>query len=192
MITSSKPLLRESVKAYLGEVVAGYHSATRLREDAARYFPQDHPAVLGWARIMVHHQGDSTRNVLPRFEGAFSADGVIHHIMTKDNYLRMKHPLDPDVSQPLDDSDDSLVIWRDSDVMTPEEERIAITRSASAERPSMPQTCGHDRLEFNIPSQNPILKETPTWFSHPIGPWSNQSLHRRDDVGAGSASMGSK
>lgn len=192
MITSTKPLLRESVKAYLGEVVAGYHSATRLREDAARYFPQNHPAVLGWARIMVHHRGDSARNIFPQFEGAFSAEGVIHHIMTKDNYLRTKHPLDPDISQPLGDADDSLVIWRETDVMTPEEEYVAITGSAPAERLPVPQTCGHDRLEFNIPSQNPIWQKASTWFSHPIGPWSSQSLHRRDDVGGGNASMGSK
>ncbi len=60
--TRTEPLLRESVKAYLGEVIDPQFSDVRLREDAAGVaysaFPE---AELGWARIMIHDQGDDDR-----------------------------------------------------------------------------------------------------------------------------------
>lgn len=165
-----------------------------MREDAARVVPTPHPAELGWARIMVHHQGNIEGGIAPEFEGAFSVNGVIYHIMTKDNYLRTKDPLDPDVSQPLDGFDSNLVIWRESDVMTLDEEHFARTGEQSA-RPVVAQTCGHDNLPFNTdPAQNAILgpSVSTNWINHALGPFGNTSIYRRDDVVTGGGGMGTK
>ena len=64
-VVDTKPLLRESVKAYWGEVIEADYSDERLREDAAGVVPPppSHPSVLGWARIVVHHQGDIKQNI---------------------------------------------------------------------------------------------------------------------------------
>lgn len=183
-LTETKPLLRESVKAYWGEVIHEADTHSRLREDAATVAPrpQTDPSVLGWARIMVHHQGDVDAGIAPIYEGAFSVNGVIHHISTKDNYLRNKHPLDPEIAPPFVAVDSDLVIWRESDVMSPEELGTAKT-----------QSCGHDRLSYNTdPSQNPILQKplSSGWLSRPtldLPPFSNSTLGltRRDDVAGG-------
>jgi hypothetical protein len=195
-MTHSKPLLRESVKAYWGEVIAAYHSPTRLREDVAGANPVSHSSELGWARLMVHHQGDMNKGIPPEFEGAFSANGVVHHIMTKDNYLRTKNKFDPDVSQPLDASDASLVVWRDSDVMSMEEERWVKRGVSINDVPTRaPQTCGHDRLRYNTdPSLNPVLQKpvSDSWFSNPLGISRNGTRDRRDDVGPGQNGMSTK
>ncbi|KAG5646891.1 hypothetical protein DXG03_001967 [Asterophora parasitica] len=195
-VTHSKPLLRESVKAYYGEVIAAGHTNARMREDAAGAVPQPHPSELGWVRIMVHHQGDTEQGIPPQFEGAFSINGIIHHITTKDHYLRTKGELDPDVSQPLDDEDDSLVIWRESDVMTAEEERVA-KREAELTDKAVAQSCGHDRLSYNIdPAQNPILQKPPvsdSWFTNPFGALlQNGTRHRRQDGVSSGGGMGTK
>ncbi|KAJ7151650.1 Metallo-peptidase family M12-domain-containing protein [Mycena filopes] len=60
-VSKTKPLLRESVKAYWGEDAAGVVAA-----------PQ-HPAELGWARIMVHHQGDIDQRIAPPLDIVDSA-----------------------------------------------------------------------------------------------------------------------
>jgi len=197
-ITHSEPLLRESVKAYWGEVIAASHTDARMREDAAGVVPTPHPSEFGWVRIMVHHQGDMEQGIPPEFEGAFSVHGVVHHIMTKDNYLRTKNELDPDVSQPLDATDSSLIIWRESDVMTAEEEGVAKRGSSSqSERQIAARSCGHDRLDYNTdPLQNPILRKplplvSESWFSKPLGLFQNETKQRRDDVSTGSGGMGS-
>ncbi|KAF8168348.1 zinc metalloprotease [Crassisporium funariophilum] len=191
VLSHTEPLLRESVKAYWGEVIAAYHSPARMREDTAGVYPQPHPADLGWARIMVHSQGDSARGVSPVFEGAFSSSGVIYHIMTKENYLRNKLDLDPFLSHPVDHTDEALVIWRESDVMTPEEEHFAKTGSHPTENVVVPQSCGHDRLDFNDPTQNPMLnRPTSSWLDHLINPFLNDSIYRRDDVPTGNGGMG--
>ncbi|KAF7306416.1 Zinc metalloprotease [Mycena indigotica] len=177
-VTQTKPLLRESVKAYVGEVIHADHSETRMREDAAGVVPTPHPSELGWARIMVHHQGDIDSDVAPEFEGSFTVDGVVYHVATKDNYYRNKRPLDPDV-QPIDIVDSELVIWRDSDIMTHEEERIAY---AGLPIP-VPETCGHDKLSYNTnPQENAILlKEQSTpWLDSTLNFFGNVS--KRDDV----------
>ncbi|TFK41413.1 zinc metalloprotease [Crucibulum laeve] len=199
-VKHTKPLLRESVRAYLGEVIHHEHSAARMREDAAKvYHPAGSPEEIGWARIMVHNQGDALKGIAPVFEGAFSANGVIHHIMTKDNYFRTKNPLDPDVSHPLD-ADGELVIWRETDVMSPEEEYFAKTGKKPIGNVPVPQSCGHDRLDYNVdPAQNPILAPRPpveetattsSWFENTLGPWKNSSLYRRDDAVTGNGGMG--
>ncbi|KAF9560200.1 zinc metalloprotease, partial [Agrocybe pediades] len=196
VLSHTVPLLRESVRAYLGEVIAPYHSPDRLREDAARVIPQPHPADLGWARIMVHEQGDASRGIAPSYEGAFSANGVIYHVMTKENYLRNKLDIDPTLHEDVDVTDSHLVIWRETDVMTLKEETFARTGVRfPAEKIERPQSCGHDRLDYNNPAQNPMIRPqemAPTgWIEGLLSPFLNDTLYRRDDVGTGnSGSMG--
>lgn len=196
ILTHSEPLIRETVKAYWGEVIAPDHSPARMREDAAGAVHEPHPSELGWVRLMIHHQGDMENGVAPRFEGAFSVKGVVYHIMTKENYIRTKNEFDPDVAQPLDDIDSTLVIWRESDVMTVEEER-RVKRGESLPDVSTPtdQSCGHDRLSFNTdPEQNAILQKpiSPNpWYNKALGLFRNDTMQRRDDV-TGSGDMGTK
>ncbi|KAJ7630404.1 zinc metalloprotease [Roridomyces roridus] len=183
--TRTRPLLRESVKVYWGEVIHADHSMSRMREDFAGVVPAPHPAELGWARIMVHHQGDIDQRIAPVFEGAFTAKGVTYHITTKDNYLRHKRPLDVDVEKPLDMVDSELVVWRDSDVMTADEHHVAQTGERVAAPPAA-QNCGHDRLSFNTdPAQNPLLRSSTVspWFDNPINLLGNSSAKRDDAVG---------
>jgi len=185
----SVPLLRESVRAYWGEVIAANHSSTRMREDAAGVIHMPHPSVLGWARIMVHQQGDVESGIPPDYEGAFSVKGVIYHIMTKENYLRTRYELDPDISHPLHfpTSDSSLVIWRETDVMTPEEHRIANKATWGTNSPITAHSCGHDRLSYNIKTSGLRASfDSGSWTTNPLALSSGGSRHRRDDIPGGS------
>jgi hypothetical protein len=184
--------LRDSVKAYLGEVIAPHHSPARMREDAAGAVPRPHSATLGWARIMVHHQGNANLGRAPTFEGAFSANGNIYHIMTKDNYMRHKLDLDAEPNENVDESDENLVIWRESDVMTVAEEHLAKTGKVyPVEGVPQPQSCGHDRLQYNDPSQHPILARPSreSWTEHLLRPLINDTIYRRDDAPTGGSTM---
>lgn len=160
-----------------------------MREDAARIVPDpNHPDHLGWARIMVHHQGDADAGVAPEFEGSFSVHGDIYHIMTKDNFLRTKHELDNEHIEVIDHTlDSNLVIWRESDTMTPEEEVFAKTGIRPEGVLAVQHGCGHDRLDYNRdPLQNPILRKPSAplsrWYDNPFGFFRNGSLIPRDDV----------
>ncbi|EEB89397.1 hypothetical protein MPER_12507, partial [Moniliophthora perniciosa FA553] len=187
--THTQPLLRESVKAYWGEVIHESYTTERLREDTAGVVPRPNyepGKELGWARIIVWHQGDVDVGKSPVFEGAFEANGVIYHIMTRDNYLRTKQVLDPELVQSLG-GDDGLVIWRDSDVMSEEE----FYGNMPGEPVVKAQSCGHDKLEWNVnPELNPALQRQPSssgWFGFEdttfnLRSLGNFSLARRDDV----------
>ncbi len=193
----SEPLLPESVKAYWGEVVSDEITDDRLREDAAGVSPR--PAgksEKGWARITVHHQGDIKQGSPPSFEGAFSVHGVIHHVMTKDNYLRNKHALDPHIVLSDEDPDSALVIFRDSDIMTPHEYHVASGGLDTGYVAPPARTCAHDALDFNTnPLANPVLRRP---LAPPVTPWydplgfldthahhTNETLWKRDDVAGG-------
>ena len=191
-VAHTEPLLRQNVKAYWGEVVHGDDSEDRLREDAVGVHPRPSGAhsELGWARITVHDQGDIDLGRPPSFEGAFSVNGDIYHVLTADNYMRTKHVADPHIEL-LDHPDAGLVIFRDSDVMTAQE-------YDGAKEPA--RTCAHDQLDWNTnPLANPALRRPPPppttpWYD-PMGlfnPFSNgnQSYGKRDDVAGGD--MGSK
>ena len=154
VLNRTKPHLRESV---LGEVIAEYHSPARMLEDTAGVIPQSHPADLGWARLIVHHQGNVENGTPTIFEGTFSVNGEIYHVTTKENYLRNKHSFDP----PIEAISNLLVIWRESDVMTPEEEYFVKTGRHSTEKVCIPESYGHDRLEYNSPSLNPTFNTPP-------------------------------
>jgi hypothetical protein len=174
-----------------------------MRADAARA-PPHASDVLGWARITVHDQGDARTGRPPVFEGAFSIRGVTHHVATRDSYLRNRGTLDPD-SHPDSTaavSDGGLVIWRDSDVMDPWEER-AVRRGyegeqrrswTSDESDLEPARCAHDNLPWNSdPLLNPVLRPPPnagSWYD-PFGFYGRSILPglltKRDDI-AGSGS----
>jgi hypothetical protein len=163
-----------------------------MREDAAGVISRPNgKSELGWARIVVFEDGDMVKGVSPIFEGAFSVNGVVQHVTTKENYLRNRLSLDPELMSPLHDPDSRLVIWRDSDIMSPHEEQLAhfIESSLASDfQPTGPQTCGHDILSFNTdPLENPALrKAVPHPWYDPFGvlgiPFHNGSFIKRDDV----------
>ncbi|CAE6430635.1 unnamed protein product [Rhizoctonia solani] len=149
-ITRTEPLLRSSILVYEGEVIDEAYTAHRLREDAAggvsRAWDELPVGELGWARIMVHSQGNPEAGIAPVYEGAFSVLGQVYHILTRDNYIRTRGPLDfhPDGLAAVDQLDGGLVIFRDSDM-----EKPPITES---------QTCSHDALGFNSDDDHPVLQ----------------------------------
>lgn len=152
-----EPLLRESVLVYGGEVVHPDFTDYIISEQIAGGVDRGHaapvPGERGWARIMVVDAGDPTTGRPPIFEGAFSVDGVIHHISTMDSYMKKKLPGDP---LPIPGSE--LVVFRDSDIMSAEEEEFARTGILN-QFSRRPMTCAHDRLGFNVDSKkNPVLR----------------------------------
>ena len=169
VFSHSEPIVPGSVKAYWGEVVPAQISADRMREDAAGVYPRPSgKSELGWARIVVHHQGDVALGKPPSFEGAFSVNGIVHHVTTKDNYFRNKHELDP-YTVVDDDPDSALVIFRDSDLMTENEFHAALKGldTTIVPPPRGAKTCAHDNLAFNMdPRLNPVLRKPP-----PVTPW---------------------
>jgi hypothetical protein len=192
VLTRTDPLLRESVKAYYGDVIPAHLSSERLRLDTARVVP-DASKRFGWARIMVHSQGDSNTGTPPVFEGAFTVNGVTHHISTSDNYLRNKQRLDPEIVD-MTHSDAGLVIWRDSDVLPHHEEaalRLKYGLPPSVSPLHRPASCAHDSLTYNTdPDENPALRKPQppsSWYdpfnmldAYPTSP--NVSAYKRDDV----------
>lgn len=136
-----EPLRREDWLVYEGEVIDDAFTDKRLNEDFAggiwrpHYLPTP-DGQRGWARVMLLDAGNELEGREPLFEGAFSVDGVIYHVLTREAYLRNMQPSDP---YPEGD----LVIFRDTDVHQPS---------------SLPQSCAHDRLGYNVDSENPVLK----------------------------------
>ena len=206
VISHTEPLLPSAIKAYWGEVVPGHISEQRMRADAARA-PHRASDVLGWARITVLDQGDERTGRPPVFEGAFSVHGITHHVATRDSYLRNRGRFDPDFNKDnLAVPDGGLVIWRDSDVMEPWEERAARslrreqrrsrTSQAGESEPDIlePARCAHDNLPWNSdPQLNPVLRSSPSvgsWYD-PFGIYGRSPLAellvKRDDI-AGSGS----
>ncbi|OBZ79276.1 Disintegrin and metalloproteinase domain-containing protein B [Grifola frondosa] len=146
VLSHTTPLLRESVKAYWGEVIPADSSSGRLREDAAGVLPRP-------------------SGIAPVFEGAFSVNGVIHHVMTKDNYARNKHHLDPHIALADDDPDSLLVhmarLGRDD----------------------------HARIFCRVvwwsgSLRKPVVPPTTPWYD-PFGLFDNSTLAKRDDVAGG-------
>ncbi|KAM5355668.1 hypothetical protein ACJ41O_002314 [Fusarium nematophilum] len=64
----------------------------------------------GWARVTIHRDGKK-----PVFEGTFRLDGNHHHIQTGAHYQRLRHEDDPMLPS-SEDSEDVMVVWRDSDI----------------------------------------------------------------------------
>jgi hypothetical protein len=156
-----EPIDRQSVLIFGGKVIHDdYTQAALLEEDVGGIWRPNGvraPGERGWARITVHDGGDPTTGRPPIFEGAFSVDGVIHHVSTKERYLATKLALDPE-PHPLDDT--GLVLFRDSDIASVEEEdHLSTGRPLSETRKTRPPTsCSHDRLGYNVAKGNPVLR----------------------------------
>ncbi|CDO74813.1 hypothetical protein BN946_scf185001.g61 [Trametes cinnabarina] len=193
VLSRTEPIVREAVRAYWGEVIPGHASPDRLREDTAGVLRgPPGQSGLGWARITVYDQGDANAGRPPVFEGAFSVDGVVHHIMTKDNYLRHKLSLDPHIQVAEDNPDSGLVIWRDLDVMTTHEHTAAQSMQPGLGLSALlAETCGHDRMDFN--ANHSVLRRP---IPPPITPWydafgflRSANHSKRDDVAGGGMGM---
>ena len=165
-------------------------SSDRLREDTAGVLPRPSGRYeLGWARITVYDQGDASAGRPPVFEGAFSVAGVVHHVQTKENYLRNKHRLDPHLALAEDHPDANLVIWRDSDVMNRHEHAGALNVPLGSVK-AAGETCGHDHIDFNTdPTLNEAIRRPPAQASTPwydaLGLLPTSNMTRRDDVAGG-------
>ncbi|KAG8812634.1 hypothetical protein FRC17_001927 [Serendipita sp. 399] len=197
------PLLRESFMVFGGEVIDEEFTSAKMDEDAAGGIRRPYHSPYanghrGWARITLLDGGDAEAQRPPVFEGAFSVDGIVHHVLTLDNYLRMKLPEDP---EPILGS--QLVIFRDSDLMSHEEAEYFRTGfpAQNAGQHKRPQTCAHDRLGFNVDKTHPVLRFgagfdriAPSGWYDPFGLVSpdessayNASLRKRqNDIGNGS------
>ena len=195
ILSHTEPILRESVRAYWGEVIPAEVSPDRLREDTAGVIHRPSGVYeLGWARITVHDQGDADAGRPPVFEGAFTVNGVTHHVQTKANYMRNKHTLDPHIELAEEHPDAGLVIWRDSDVLSKHEHAQVLGLDLGSER-AHGETCGHDRMGFNTdPMQNEAIRKVPP---PPTTPWYDafgllhyaNNFTRRDDVAGGGMGM---
>lgn len=192
VLSRTEPIQRESVRAYWGEVIPAHVSPDRLREDTAGVLPRPSGKFeLGWARITVHDQGDASVGKPPVFEGAFSVNGVVHHVSTRVNYLRTKHGLDPHVEVSHDDPDGALVIWRDSDVMSTHEHTLAAQGGSLGHAAPVAESCGHDRLDFNTEHQVEHRPEPPAytpWYDA-FGFLRSANFTKRDDVAGGGMGM---
>ncbi|KAF5023950.1 hypothetical protein F66182_3988 [Fusarium sp. NRRL 66182] len=91
----------------------------------------------GWARIMFHRDGKE-----PVFEGTLRIDGNHHHIQTGANYQQLRHEDDPVLSA-LQDNDEIMVVWRDSDIMSFNPNELKKRDASSA------ALCNSDNLGFN-------------------------------------------
>ncbi|QRV91685.1 Zinc metalloprotease [Ceratobasidium sp. AG-Ba] len=146
-VISSTPLLRSSILAFEGAVVDESWSTHRLREEpVSRPWGEISEGELGWARIIVHDQGDPELGIPPVYEGAFFDLGDVYHILTRENYVRT-HRSDAHPHSDFGELDGHLVIFRDSDMEKP-----------SAQSMTAPESCSHDALPFKLTS-------TPTPFS---------------------------
>ncbi|KAF8761959.1 Sanke disintergrin [Rhizoctonia solani] len=166
-ISRTEPLLRSSVLVYEGEVIDEAYSAHRLREDAAGG---------------VSRPWDEPPGIAPVYEGAFSVLGETYHILTRDNYIRTRGPLDlhPDRLAAVNELDGGLVIFRDSDVERPplrNLQRVPMMGLAST-----PRTTSRSPDGKQLP---PSLDHTSPWYD-PFGflePVPKMGmLSKRDDV----------
>ncbi|KAM0564507.1 hypothetical protein ACHAPJ_000721 [Fusarium lateritium] len=120
----------------------------------------------GWARITIHRDGKA-----PVFEGTLRIDGNHHHIHTGTNFQQVRHEDDPILSD-REDSDEVMVVWRDSDVMPFNPSELK-KRGASA------ALCNSDTLGFN--SKFHELQDFDTF-----GTTNTKSLFGRQSIDTGS------
>lgn len=192
VLDRTEPLAKNEAQAFFGDVVHPDETDGRLQEDLAGGLINSKYRPLGWARIMVYDEGNAEVGIPPHLEGAFSVNGIPHHIMSREKYLQLKHPRDP----VPDTRDRSLVIFRDSDITTIWEEQGLLGSSSLAgfqntSSNEVSHSCGHDHPEWNrSPFINPVLRQPKkaTWLDELVygNTWAqvdlNTSIWRRDDI----------
>ncbi|EME48764.1 hypothetical protein DOTSEDRAFT_67715 [Dothistroma septosporum NZE10] len=102
---------------------------------------------VGWARVAVTQDGAQ-----PVFQGAFSVNHDNHHIETSTNFMRTRHPLDPEI----DTSGEYLIIWRDSDILDDAAPQHGQHHDLRRSAGDGPESCAADRLLFNIRDDHPV------------------------------------
>lgn len=93
----------------------------------------------GFARITVHRDGKA-----PVFDGSFRIDGNNHHVQTGTHYQRLKHDDDPLLEISSELRGETMVVWRDSDVMSLYSQHSELKREAANQ-----SSCASDSLSFN-------------------------------------------
>jgi hypothetical protein len=123
---------------------------------------------------MVHEHGHQ-----PVFEGMFSVDGQVYHILTKENYDRHRKHGEPVVVGGTDDQ--RMVIFLEGDRDSSDDDGVEQQTSQHA-------GCSHDRLAFNTNTTiNPILRPRPKINPYSprrpsIGSWSPTGLISKWDL----------
>lgn len=102
----------------------------------------ERPGQEGWfkagrARITVHRDGKK-----PIFEGSLRINGIYHHIQTGAHYQRVRDDDDPVLSS-KDDSEETMVVWRDSDILSSQ-----LFTDLKRSEPNA-ALCNSDNLGFN-------------------------------------------
>ncbi|KAG0208087.1 hypothetical protein BGX33_006484 [Mortierella sp. NVP41] len=137
------------IKAFKGVVIQDEHHADRKWERAAttsriakrtveHMLHED--GVAGWARMMVEHDASKPNEVVLR--GAFMVNGDTYHVTTRQHYHVQKRSDDAFPNSPHSSlSDNSMVIFRDSDLYNP-------SRFLKAKRGLQAEvvTCGSDTM----------------------------------------------
>ena len=162
VVDSVQPLLQHKFLVFGGDVIGEEFTDAKAEEDIAGGIIRPHYAPYpdghrGWARITVLDGGHPSEGRRPVFEGAFSVDGVVHHVLTRDNYLRLKLQEDPE-PEPIYDSE--MVIFRDIDLMShaeAEAARLGVPVENVGPIKS-PLSCAHDRLGYNVDTSHPVLR----------------------------------
>jgi len=109
----------------------------------------------GWARINVHHDGSE-----PIFEGAFSIDGMHHHVQTDTNYRRTMIPGDPEIAA---EKGEYMILWRDSEI-TEGHAHDDLKRNVHE-----PAGCSSDELLYNRDENNILYRSLD---ASEVSPWS--------------------
>jgi hypothetical protein len=97
----------------------------------------------GWARIVISRDGEN-----PFFEGAFILNGDAHHVMSRANYMKTRHPFDPIIGS---DDDEFMVVFRDSDIEKPSYQELKRRSELGLDT-----ACSSDNLAFNNHPDHPV------------------------------------
>lgn len=191
--SSEQILDREDIRAFEGWVVNEHEDLENWvrEEEAGIVRPVD--ASAGWARVVLSTDEHAADDQPVRFQGAYSQDGELYTIHSTERYLQTREPLDPEpprlptlrkrsASNGSDEIADDyayppMVIVRDQDVLTPEEQSAMLAKRGLPQLPSPgAPTCSHDQLAFNTDPAHPVYinsepvhNATSPWF--PFSPF---------------------
>lgn len=178
-IVSSEPLDASDHLVYSGEVVHAKHTEARLAEDHVGggmglwYAPgsEGSRGVRGWASVHLVDASNGGGMLIPDvdpivFQGALSIDGQVWHVLTADNYAKVRGESDADVED---------VHEQGGMVFFPE----------TGQSSSHGAGCRHDHLDWNVDPLHPVLREHRMRGATPdalTALWAPSLLLRRDDI----------